>query len=57
MLTWAAKHQDAPMSQHIMVAASVLIFAKCMAYAALKLYDEPVREWLKQHVLIGKKNR
>ena len=45
------------MGQHIMVAASVLIFAICMAYAALKLYDEPVREWLKQHVLIGKKNR
>lgn len=56
-MSWAAKHQDAPMGQHIMVAASVLIFAICMAYAALKLYDEPVREWLKQHVLIGKKNR
>ena len=56
-MSWTAKHQDAPMGQHIMVAASVLIFAICMAYAALKLYDEPVREWLKQHVLIGKKNR
>jgi cytochrome c oxidase assembly protein Cox11 len=57
MLTWAAKHQDAPMSQHIMVAVSILILAICMAYAALKLYDELIHEWLNQNVLIGKKNR
>ncbi|WP_204367505.1 hypothetical protein [Phocaeicola paurosaccharolyticus] len=57
MLTWAAKHRDKPMGQHIMVAISILIIAMCIAYAALKLYDELIHEWLNQNVLIGKKNR
>lgn len=54
-MSWVAKHQDAPIGQHIMVAVSVFILSIGMSYAALKLYDEPVREWLKQHVLINKK--
>lgn len=44
---WALTHQDAPLDHHIMLAVSILCIAISMAYACLKLYDEPVREWLR----------
>lgn len=44
---WKETHLDAPASQHIMVAVSIFCIAIAMAWASLKLYDEPVREWLK----------
>ena len=44
---WALDHKDAPIDQHIMVAVSIFVIAIAMAWASLKLYDEPVREWLK----------
>jgi len=44
---WALDHKDAPLEQHIMVAVSIFVIAIAMAWASLKLYDEPVREWLK----------
>lgn len=50
-MTWAANHKDAPLSTHIWVAVSIFLFAIAIAYACLKLYDEPVREWLKVHWL------
>lgn len=31
--------------------ASILVFSILVAYAMLKAYDEPVREWLKEHWL------
>ena len=54
-MSWAAHHPDAPVSTHIFVAVAIFIFAIAIAYASLRLYDEPVREWLKQHWLIGNK--
>lgn len=45
---WALDHKDAPLDQHIMVAISIFIIAIAMAWASLKLYDEPVRDWLKK---------
>jgi len=45
---WAFNHQEAPLSQHIMVAASIFCIAIALAWASLKLYDLPVREWLKE---------
>lgn len=44
---WALDHKDAPLDQHIMVAISVFCIAIAMAWASFKLYDVPVREWLK----------
>ena len=38
-----------------MVAVSMFILAVLMAYATLKLYDEPVREWLKKRLLMPHK--
>ena len=47
---WAFLLQDAPLEQHIMVSISILCIAIAMAWAALKRYDEPVREWLKNRL-------
>ncbi len=55
-MSWAAHHQDAPLGTHICVAVTLFIIAILIAYACLKVYDEPVREWLKQHWLMKKKS-
>lgn len=46
-MAWKAAHEDAPIGTHFFVGAAVWVFAVLMAYAAFKMYDEPVREWLK----------
>lgn len=46
-MAWKETHLENPASQHIMVSAGCYIIALMMAYGALKLYDEPIREWLK----------
>ena len=46
-MSWVESHKDAPLGMHIFVAVSIFFLAIGLAYAALKLYDEPVREWLK----------
>ena len=45
---WVSRNPDAPLDQTIVM--NVMIFGFCifMAYAALKVYDEPTREWLKK---------
>lgn len=48
---WAASHQEAPLWMHICVNAGVVILAIGLAWACLKLYDEPVRKWLTDNVL------
>lgn len=45
---WVQNHPDAPLSQHIALNVSVYILALFMAYASYKLYDVPVRSWLKK---------
>ncbi len=55
-MTWAASHKDAPVGTHICVAILIYFMVIAIAYAALKVYDEPVREWLKQHWLMRKKS-
>lgn len=45
--SWVESHKDAPLGTHIFVAVSIFFLAVGFAYAALKLYDLPVREWLK----------
>lgn len=51
-LAWAHSHADAPLAMHVCVAVSIFILAIGMAYACLKLYDLPVRDWLKRHWLM-----
>ncbi len=45
-IAWVSTHKDAPLGTHIFVAVSLFVFAIFMAWAAYKLYDVPVREWL-----------
>lgn len=47
-MSFLAGHPDLPTSTHIAVGASLFILAIFVAYASLKLYDMPVREWLKK---------
>lgn len=48
-MQWVAAHPDAPEGAHVWVFCSLLVVSIAVAYASLKLYDEPVREWLKNH--------
>ena len=45
---WAEGHKDLPLGTHILVAVSIFVLAVFVAYAAYKLYDLPVRAWLKK---------
>ncbi len=54
-MRWATTHQNAPLSQHIFVSVSIYIICIAIAYAVLKLYDEPVRKWLTDRFLRKKK--
>ena len=49
-MSWVDSHKDAPLGMHIFVAVCIFFLAIGLAYAALKLYDLPVREWLKRHL-------
>ena len=46
-MSWADSHKDAPLGTHIFVAVCIFVLAILVAYVAYKLYDLPVREWLK----------
>ncbi|MBQ7179983.1 MAG: acyltransferase [Bacteroidaceae bacterium] len=46
-MSWVDSHKDAPLGTHIFVAVCVFMLAILVAYGAYKLYDLPVREWLK----------
>ena len=50
-MSWASRHPDAPLATHIWVAVSILIVSIAIAYACLKVYDEPVRQWLTDRFL------
>lgn len=47
-MSWAESHKDAPLGTHIFVAVCILLSAVLVAYASFRLYDLPVREWLKK---------
>ena len=55
--SWFAQHRDAPLSQHIVMAVSLYLLALAIAYASLRVFDEPVREWLKERVLHKKSQK
>lgn len=46
--SWVATHQDSTFAQHAFVFVAVLVLSILQAYACLKLYDLPIREWLKE---------
>lgn len=49
--SWIENHPDASWSVHAVVVTAVFVLNVCLAYAALRLYDEPVRAWLQKHWL------
>lgn len=53
-IAWASRHHDLPLGVHICVAVGIFFLAIGVAYACLKLYDLPVRDWLKHHWLMKK---
>lgn len=50
-MSWAESHKNLPTSTHVFFAICMLVLAVFTAEAWLKLYDIPVREWLKEHWL------
>lgn len=55
-MSWAWAHPEAPLYAHIVVNVSCFLLAIGTAYAFLRLYDLPIREWLTEHWL-GRKRR
>lgn len=51
-IAWANSHPDAPLGTIICLSVSIFILSIGLAYASLKLYDIPVREWLRKHWLM-----
>ena len=51
-MAWAAQHPDLPASTHVCVCVSIFILAVGLAYASQRLYDRPVREWLRKRFLV-----
>lgn len=47
-MAWADAHKDLPVSTHIMVSVSIFFLSIGLAYAALRLYDLPIRKWLRE---------
>lgn len=50
---WVRNHPDATLGQNICMNVATYLFSIFLAYACLKAYDLPVREWLKKHWLKG----
>ena len=50
-LAWMSNNPDATKGEAIVVAIAVAVLSIGLAYASLKLYDIPVREWLTEHWL------
>jgi peptidoglycan/LPS O-acetylase OafA/YrhL len=51
-IAWAKEHPDASTGEVVALCIGLYILAIAIAYASLKLYDLPVREWLKHHWLM-----
>ena len=51
-MSWVANNPDASLGANIFVNVSVFAMAIGLAWACLKLYDLPVREWLKRNWLM-----
>lgn len=47
-MSWRSHHLDAPLSHHIFVALCIAVLALALAHATLRLYDLPVRDYLRK---------
>lgn len=47
-MAWVSSHKDSPVWHHVVLNLGILLVAIGIAWAFLKLYDEPVRVWLKK---------
>ncbi len=47
-MAWVSSHKDSPVWHHVVLNIGILLVAIGIAWAFLKLYDEPVRAWLKK---------
>lgn len=52
-IAWVTNNK-VPMSTGLLGGAVIVVVSIAVAYASLKLYDEPVREWLKKQFLMKK---
>ena len=50
-MAWVAGHPDSPVWMNIVLNIGVVVMAVFIAWACFKLYDAPLREWLKEHWL------
>ena len=50
-MSWVEDHPDAPVWMHLAVNAGIVFVSIVLACGIFKIYDEPVREWLKDHWL------
>ena len=50
-MAWVAKNPQAPVWMNIVLNIGILFLAIFIAWACVKLYDEPVRKWLTEHWL------
>ena len=50
-MSWAWSHPDAPVFAHVTVSVGTILLSLFIAWACLKLYDIPVRTWLRDHWL------
>lgn len=46
-IAWVRNHPEATLGQNILISLSVFVASILLAYGAFRLYDLPVREWLK----------
>lgn len=46
-IAWVRNHPEATLGQNILISVSVFVASIFLAYGAYRLYDVPVREWLK----------
>lgn len=47
-MAWVSSYKDSPVWHHVVLNLGILLVAIGIAWAFLKLYDEPVRAWLKK---------
>ena len=53
-MAWISRNTEAPTGVHVVMNIGFFVLMIAVAYASMKLYDIPVREWLRQHVLMKK---
>jgi len=54
-IAWVRNHPDAAVSTHVFMGVCIYLLAIAVAYATFKLYDFPLREWLKKKLFVSGK--